>query len=638
MTGAHRRRLGASLVLGVLLLAGRAAAATPEAQLAQRYAPVVRLVTSVYGCEDGDPYVPTDVNVLFGNDEVVLRGPWDRVNVVKVAPTADDLASGLVDYHLDFPGDALNPGCTYADWSRRLNAKAPPTVYAHVATDAAHPGKLALQYWFFYVFNDFNNLHEGDWEMIQLDFDAATPAQALGQQPTEVGYSQHEGAERARWDDAKLEKVDGTHPVVYPAAGSHANFYSQALFLGRSAAQGVGCDDTEGPYEQLRPTVAVVPSATAAYLAEYPWLGFRGRWGELRPAFFNGPTGPNMKFQWTEPIAWSKTWRSRSFAVPGGASIGPRATEFFCGAVAAGSGVLTQIVRNPFPGALTVAAVFALLLLAASRTSWRGSAPLRLARRRAWGELITSARQMYRRRFRLFAGIGLLFIPFGIAVGLLQYLLFRVVAFVPLVQAAGETNVSVAGLAFSLGLIFTVVALAFVQAATAYAMAAVDRGEHVTALGAYKHALGKLATLFGWVVFAAVVVVVLDLTVVGIPVAAWLIVRWSLLAQVVVLDDRTSPGPLRRSAALVRGHWWRVALFTVVVTGLGLLLGPVVGGVLLLATSAAFNVINLITALVYTVTMPFVAIATTYLYYDLNTRSVLDAHQVDAGDLLPAEI
>jgi hypothetical protein len=29
-----------------------------------------------------------------------------------------------------------------------------------VATDPAHPGTLALQYWFFYVFNDFNNKHE----------------------------------------------------------------------------------------------------------------------------------------------------------------------------------------------------------------------------------------------------------------------------------------------------------------------------------------------------------------------------------------------------------------------------------------------------------------------------------------------
>ena len=49
-----------------------------------------------------------------------------------------------------------------------------PAVYAHVATDPGYPGKLALQYWFFYPFNDFNNTHEGDWEMTQLVFDAAT--------------------------------------------------------------------------------------------------------------------------------------------------------------------------------------------------------------------------------------------------------------------------------------------------------------------------------------------------------------------------------------------------------------------------------------------------------------------------------
>ena len=64
-----------------------------------------------------------------------------------------------------------------------------------------HPGKLALQYWLFYVFNDWNNLHEGDWEVAQLVFDAATPAQALQRSPVEVGYSQHEGAEGSSWDD-----------------------------------------------------------------------------------------------------------------------------------------------------------------------------------------------------------------------------------------------------------------------------------------------------------------------------------------------------------------------------------------------------------------------------------------------------
>ena len=45
------------------------------------------------------------------------------------------------------------------------------------------PGQLALQYWFFYLFNDYNDKHEGDWEMIQLDFAASDAAQALTKTP-----------------------------------------------------------------------------------------------------------------------------------------------------------------------------------------------------------------------------------------------------------------------------------------------------------------------------------------------------------------------------------------------------------------------------------------------------------------------
>jgi hypothetical protein len=86
-----------------------------------------------------------------------------------------------------------------------------PTVYAHVATERARPGKLALQYWLYYVYNDWNNLHEGDWEMVQLVFDAPDARAALEQEPTSIGYSQHEGAERADWADDKLELVNG-HP------------------------------------------------------------------------------------------------------------------------------------------------------------------------------------------------------------------------------------------------------------------------------------------------------------------------------------------------------------------------------------------------------------------------------------------
>ena len=55
----------------------------------------------------------------------------------------------------------------------------------------------------FYVFNDWNNLHEGDWEMIQLNFHSGTAAGALATTPYEVGYSQHEGAEGSSWTDPR---------------------------------------------------------------------------------------------------------------------------------------------------------------------------------------------------------------------------------------------------------------------------------------------------------------------------------------------------------------------------------------------------------------------------------------------------
>ena len=124
--------------------------------------------------------------------------------------------------------------------------------------------------------------------------------------------------------EEKLELVDGTHPVVYPAAGSHANFFTEGLHLGRSAEQGVGCDDTTGPHEEIRPQVLSIPSDPEAARTAFPWIAFQGRWGERQQAFYNGPTGPNLKTQWTEPVTWSEDWRDRSYAVPAGGAFGDR--------------------------------------------------------------------------------------------------------------------------------------------------------------------------------------------------------------------------------------------------------------------------------------------------------------------------
>jgi hypothetical protein len=603
-----------------------------EKALADRYAPVVRLVAHT-PCAPGKPYQPIDVNLLFGEPTVALRGPWGSGDLVKIAPSAQDLSEGLYDYHLDFPGNALDPRCDYLNWERRLIAGHAPAVYAHVATDPAYPGKLALQYWLFYVFNDWNNLHEGDWEMIQLVFDASTPEQALQRPPLEVGYSQHEGAERAAWTDDKLERVDGTHPVVHPAAGSHANFFGEALYLGRSAEQGVGCDDTRGPTFDVRPVVQTIPSDQRQARKQFPWIAFAGRWGELRPAFFNGPTGPNLKTQWTEPIRWSDGWRVRSYTVPGGSAFGRGATDFFCNVVAGGSKALVRLIDRPLEVSLVLAGLALLVVISLSRVTWRPAAPFRLARRRAWGQILTAAGRIYVHRIGLFVGIGVLLIPIALLITLLQALVLHATSIFG-VQTGGENNGLLALFVLAIGTALTLLGLGVVQAACTRAVVELDEGRGIHAVGAYRLAADSIVPLFGALVVASVAVSLLASSIFLLPIAVWLAGRWALIAPAIELEQLSATGALRRSGRLVRGRWLKVASLIVVGGVLVIIAGPLIGVLLIVTTDTPFWLVNVIAGVVYAVAMPFVALTTAYVYVDARGRGELETK----GDAeLPAE-
>lgn len=628
-------RVIAAATLGALVFVG-AAHAGPEEQLAEMYAPVVRLVEQAEECGPGEPYRPIDVDALFGEETVSLRGPWRRNDLVKIAPSADDLGSGLYEYNLDFPGDALEPGCDYERWARRIEAGTEPTVYAHVATEAAHPGKVSLQYWLYYPFNDWNNTHEGDWEMIQLVFAAADAEDALDRLPIEVGYSQHEGAERASWGDDKLEVVSGTHPVVYPAAGSHANFFDAALFLGRSASEGVGCDDTTGPHVDLRPDVRTIPSDADAAAALYPWIAFEGRWGERREAFFNGPTGPNLKTQWAQPITWSEGWRTTSQAIPGGGALGTSATDFFCGAVAAGSNFVRRFATNPTLTLGILAVLLALAVWLAMRTTWRPTAPLRVPRRRSWGQVVSATWRMYLGRPRLFIGIGLVTIPISIVVALIQSGVLGVAGLIGLAPS-GEGGGIRAELVLAVGGILTLFGLAFVQAAAARAMVEVDAGRDVGVVRAFRLTLDSVRSLLGAAAIAVPIVTLLTLTVILIPVAAFLAVRWALFVPCVELEGCGAVRSLRRSGSLVRREWWKVLSLVVVTSFLVIIVGPVAGGLLLLGTSVPYAFVNVVAGLLYAVLMPLIGITTTYVYFDTRTREELATREPSVAEL-PAEI
>jgi hypothetical protein len=107
------------------------------------------------------------------------------------------------------------------------------TYYGRVVRDG---GWIALQYWFFYPFNNWRsgffgvNDHEADWEMIYL-YVSPDPDGSL--RPRWVAYASHDFSGddlRRRWDDPEVEKV-GDHPVVYAGAGSHASYFAQGEYL-----------------------------------------------------------------------------------------------------------------------------------------------------------------------------------------------------------------------------------------------------------------------------------------------------------------------------------------------------------------------------------------------------------------------
>jgi hypothetical protein len=343
-----QRLLVASLALLLLLAlpAGAQGAGSAAQELAVRYAPVLSLEPQAKACGSGEAYRPTSVDIVLGRREVLLRNPQGKL--VKRAPTSSDLWGLGAGYYIDLPGNPLDPGCGYERQFRDWNGGRPPSVYAHLATDPSDPGKLAVQYWFYYTFNDFTDKHESDWEMAQIDFAASTAAAALRVGPYEVDLSQHAGGERSGWSDTKLQK-EGTHPVIYDATGSHANYFNRALYLGRGAREGFGCDDTREATQRLELKTVLLPDIPSSASARYAWLGFPGRWGQRERGINNGPTGPAAKEQWQAPIEWADGLRQTSIEAPSGTAFGLNVGNFFCGAVSGGAIALNWSLIHPVP-------------------------------------------------------------------------------------------------------------------------------------------------------------------------------------------------------------------------------------------------------------------------------------------------
>lgn len=163
----------------------------------------------------------------------------------------------------------------------------------------SHDG-LWLQYWFFYFLNDYQlawgiDVHEGDWEMVQLRLDAGES------EPEIAAYAQHSFCEVRPWHDVRrladekqaegltVDAADRDRPLVYAGRGSHASFFT------------AGYHPTDF-YDITDGRRAPKTEVRLEIVGDDPpgWLKWPGHWGGRRTGYA-GPSAPCTHPQWDDP-------------------------------------------------------------------------------------------------------------------------------------------------------------------------------------------------------------------------------------------------------------------------------------------------------------------------------------------------
>ncbi len=616
----RRCLVGFLAVLGVVFAGGGSVVAQPagapsvEQQLADRYVPVAYLREQEDDCagppQGGEPYLPLPIDIVLDNPEVLLRDAADGDQVLASGVGATDLASFGPDTYLDYPGDPRRPGCTYETHERVRTAELglEPTTYVHIVYDETEQ-RLALQYWFFYYFNHWNNTHESDWEMIQLMWDDVSGVeQALQVEPTRVGYSQHGNGELATWGDDKIQVEDETHPLIYPAAGPHATFYSNDTFLAwGERSSGFGCDISSGPSVRTPLTAVVVPNDPDPD-GEFAWLLYEGRWGERQPGPFNGVVGPSFNSRWIDPWVTTDNWRNFSIVVPEASNtLGPTMTDAFCGLTEAGSRLLILALIQPWialPLIAVAVAVFGFFY--------------RRSRR-----LLRLALQLYRAHWQVFLGIGLAAVPIGIVVNIVQSFLSSRDPVQWLATWLDDTTGARLGVVTAFGGAQQLATLLIIAPAVIQAVADIHAGRSPGIVCSFRLAAARSLPIALAGLVAVVLIALPLLTVIGLPIAIWLFVQWHFFAQVLIFDrHESSAGALGESADLVKGRWWKT-LFTVFIVDLiATIPGVVVGFGLLTLGRTAVGFANGISSLLYALAIPFAVIAVTLMFLECRGVSL----------------
>lgn len=599
----------------MLTLAGGSGVAAPSSttipavtgnaasQLAERFAPYVAIQQQDDQCGPGEAFQPDNVDVILSQPDVVLRDASGAVTVT--SPTAADLFNAPADSNFDLPGSSLRPGC---DFDRRFGWRTSgdrSTVYARVVTDPTEPDRLVLQYWLYFVYNDWNNRHETDWEMLQMVFDASTPEAALELEPAIMSLSQHYGNERRKWDG--VERV-GDRPVVYPAEGAHAIFYSQNLWFGMSGDAGFGCDDTRGPSMKLDPVVIMLPDMDDVTAdGGFGWLGFDGRWGERQRSVNDSELGPQTFRSWTDPLAWMAGGRDGAVTVP---DVDLGVTSFFCSATVHVSDFVNSLLDRPLVLLGLFLAVVAIAVFLATRTRWRPATATPVMARRRSGQMITASFRLVVANPRHFLPVAVVTILGGIIGSVVQPIVMNYTFLGDVIGTEDRQGFSGLVVALAAGAIETIPVMV---AALAVGMSITHTVEQPRQSRPIRRALVGRGLLPMLIVF-----VVMLFT--G-PLAWWLLPALAVAPGIGTAEGIGLRSALTESMRLTRGRRLRILVLISAAFGGLLLTAPLIGLGVLFMTEKSFPIMNAIVGLVHAVTLPWLAAVLYMLYADLRLRA-----------------
>ena len=165
-------------------------------------------------------------------------------------------------------------------------------------------------------------------------------------------------------------------------------------------------------------------------------------------------------------------------------------------------------------------------------------------------DILDTVFSIYREHFRLILGICTVYFVLMLGVDLLTD-----------ISTFSFESSGMQGFVIAINLAATWVSLLisfFSLGALLFIGAQVYLGEHITAGEAFGHVTRRFSSYLGSSLLLMLVVVVLAITIIGIPFAIYFGIRWGLYAQAVLIEETSATTALKRSRELVRGTWWRV--------------------------------------------------------------------------------